>query len=70
MSLPERLRLPLFLLCLLALSNAHRKVSTNVDDTTLVADDDDELLEMSVGTRQSIAGQYGQHSAFITDENR
>ena len=66
----ERLRLPLFLLCLLALSKAHRKVSTNVDDTTLVAADDDELLEMSVGTRQSSAGQYGQHSAFITDENR
>ena len=69
MSLPERLRLPLFLLCLLALSKAHRKVSTNVDDTTLVADDD-QLLEMSVGARQNSAGQYGQHSAFITDENR
>ena len=32
--------------------------------------DDDPLLELTVGARQNTQGIVGQHSAFITDQDR
>ena len=78
MSLTDRQRLAVLLLItwLLPLSNAGKITNEELleddydyDDTTLV-DEDDQLLEMSVGARQNNAGQVGLHAAFITDENR